>query len=766
MTHRREFVQSIAAAGLGAWSGSLSTLRRPRIEAAPTIFHAHPNAEQTLVRFLGFDIDAIAGRMRVYGATGNLLSTAGVLRRGDHLYGEVWLPLRGPTLIRTELEVPDRTNPIRNEHRLDPSPYWTITWVTVADPRDIARRLRALSPWNLSADLALLRRSRVMTNSLAVARAAPVADHVEILRASEAAREVEREFGIPASPAAITEETFLDLQSAPLVLRGNGIEFALARDALRGQAPEIRESPDGSEIVAAALSVGSDPESLGFAADRDTMAAAVETWLTSGPTRLAPELAPDSVLVLSTAVEEDRGVMVERVEEWNGRFAYPRIVVGNFDQLLGGRRPARSGSRLDRPWVLPSPEQLRDAAAHRQEAYQTRLDNIFEPIRRLALSLDPGIRGFVGVAGFPYAGHVAFNSSPFPKSDLVEFPDGRERLVTNTPALGYAYLPQLDRADPEPRREMGSLEITGAKFTIRLDPLTGAIASMAEWDSGREWSEPELGGINHVPDSRVEEVTRVTIPHVGSRLEFSRRTPHGRIHTTITAFDDDPWYDVVNRTESDRYSIDYYFGFAMPVEAVEWEVPAGRAVEPPPIAPAAHLRWIHLRGNGGSMFVRGLDAPYFRVEPVGDRHRLISLTTGGETRYRIDTRRLGALAGESWRFGWDAEPLHVLPVIAGGRVPMPSFSRVVRVDPSTMVLGMKMAEDGFAAIIYLQNPLPFGRDARVEPALLGFDSVTRVDFVERNLSEPRPVDSGGVDVAIPPHGVIALRLSGLNLAGG
>ena len=91
---------------------------------------------------------------------------------------------------------------------------------------------------------------------------------------------------------------------------------------------------------------------------------------------------------------------------------------------------------------------------------------------------------------------------------------------------------------------------------------------------------------------------------------------------------------------------------------------------------------------------------------------------------------------------------------------------MIRVDPSTSVLGLKMADDGFAAIVYLQNPLPFARDVRLEPALLGFEQVTTVDFVERNLSEPRTVSAAGIDVPLPPHGVTAVRLSGLVMAGG
>jgi hypothetical protein len=87
---RRGFVVSVGS-GLAAL-GPRGAGAQPAVQvtATPTLFHGHPDGATTLVRFEAVGVDAPAGRLRVHDLrTGRQLGTAGMIRRGDHLTGEL-----------------------------------------------------------------------------------------------------------------------------------------------------------------------------------------------------------------------------------------------------------------------------------------------------------------------------------------------------------------------------------------------------------------------------------------------------------------------------------------------------------------------------------------------------------------------------------------------------------------------------------------------------------------------------------------------------
>ena len=120
------------------WAGALT------VSATPTIFSRHPEGTTTLVRFVASDVDAPAGRLRVFDRQNRLLGTAGMLGRGDRLLGELWLQIERELRIRTELEMPGTRRPIRTWHTLYPEPHWSIYWITVANPDALRERFGKL----------------------------------------------------------------------------------------------------------------------------------------------------------------------------------------------------------------------------------------------------------------------------------------------------------------------------------------------------------------------------------------------------------------------------------------------------------------------------------------------------------------------------------------------------------------------------------------------------------------------------------------------
>src|SRR5262249_39350218 len=79
-----------------------------------------------------------------------------------------------------------------------------------------------------------------------------------------------------------------------------------------------------------------DAASLGVPAGGDDMARQLEAWL-SAPTFESPSYPYDAALLVSDGLSGERAA----IEEWNGRFAFPRIVVDRVDDLVKavGRNP-------------------------------------------------------------------------------------------------------------------------------------------------------------------------------------------------------------------------------------------------------------------------------------------------------------------------------------------------------------------------------------------------------------------------------------------
>ena len=718
VTDRREFLTFASALGAEAI--------RPRrlqiaVSAEATVFHAHPEGRASLVRFTVTGSDQPAGRLRAFDRRGALAGTAGMLRAGDRLVGELWLPLDGETRIRSELEMPGTRTPIRTNHTLRPKAKWVISWITLAGPALLTDHLLALPPVRRGAEVARLLRAGVRADPLTDAPDPWTLDQVALLRLPAAAAGVETRFALPMAPAA-RAAAVVAVPNAALALEGAGI---------RGV------------VEAAAL-----PEALGFDRARADMAGRIESWLAAITATDGAHTARATVVGTELVVVD---AMRAAVDDWNTTYAYPRIVIGLDDDAV--RRATE---------VVPAPRTFRaDVTAReltgirdaRGAVALRRLEETFAPLGRLIAPRRPTLDGIGRAAALPAGGSIVFNPSPFTRSGTVS-PWG---YATNVPALGYAWLPEPRPRPDDGASRRGETTITNAAFTIALNAETGAVRSVRDV-AGREWAHPS--GCNVIEHARLDETTLEPVPG-GTALTARRVTLRGTVTSTVTLYDDADWIELVNvSTVVGTDPLHYGFRFALPVSLARWEVPGGVQSGGPPVHPSALLRWLALDGADGSIVLAVPDTPAVSIAADGG----MTVATGdGHTRILLQPSAVPSEVGP-WRLAWRTAPLVAVPATGAGAVAMPTFGRSVGVDePGVLVAGIKAADDGVGAIVYLQEVLGLAREVALQGELLRFDAALSCDLVERDRATLALSGNSLVRVPLDRYGFSAVRLLGLTL---
>jgi hypothetical protein len=240
----------------------------------------------------------------------------------------------------------------------------------------------------------------------------------------------------------------------------------------------------------------------------------------------------------------------------------------------------------------------------------------------------------------------------------VDLPDGDALIVArDVPALGYLALDVAPRA-PRPVEDAGTgLDLATGGFRARLDPATGAIASLVGPD-GRELVRPaSWTGLNQVlyvtggagsglwtSGDRTALATapalaiapaalptgaarRQRLPGIGERLVAERRVEGlGPIISTVTLYHELPWVDVENRfTKPERLEKEacyVAFPFAFTAPAVDVEVPLGRMRVERDQQPGAcrdwycHTHWVWLTEGGSGVLWSGPDTPLFTLNDL------------------------------------------------------------------------------------------------------------------------------------------------------
>ncbi|HWP36007.1 MAG TPA: hypothetical protein VNL18_00490 [Gemmatimonadales bacterium] len=760
---RRGFVTALA----GVWTPlvlSREERRAPavRVEAETTLFYSAPDAQRVLVRFHIAGSDAPAGRLRVFDTTRNLLGTAGALAVGERrLYGELWLPLLANRRLVSELSLPG-ARPRWDFHTLQPRPRWTVHVLAVVDAADLLDRLNALPPLVRAVESALLAHRPIYGNPLGAGTLA-LGDHLPFLQAGRSARELERRYGIRASAVAVGVPAQFAAPTIPLALAGAGTRHAVILGD-ETETASVLMGPDGSTVQVAPGRMVGDMRRLEMAAGGAGMARAVEQWLSSiEPPAAGRRTTTDaSALVIGSSVDEIGQLALRTALEWNARYAYPRIV-------LDGSPPppeafTRAGTAPARAWPAGSHDGASPAASRVREITSTRLA---ERARRtdamiacLADAMVIGARDLEGIGqrlatGLP--GTLVFNPSPFTRTDLVRFPDGVERLATDVPANGYAFIPGVPRDAPDWQPVDPAFTAAGSMIELELDRSSGAIRSLRTRRNGGEWVRAGSGGFNGLAGARLERIERRLLPGIATRLATDRRTPTGRlIRSSVTVYHNLPWVDIANDvlTESGAPQ-EVTFATTVRDAAVQWEVPAGRRESVAPLD-FTWLRWIRLSGEAGALLFGGLETPFATANADGT----LTVHSGDSAaRYRLAFQLPGEdrYTEEPWRHGWSMEPMRAAAVAGTGRVALPSFGSLVETsDPGAPIIGLAL-EDDHAVLVYIQEILGMARPVTVRGDVLTFAEARLSDVVGRDRA-PLDVRDGGVVVELRPRGVAVIKL--------
>ena len=278
----------------------------------------------------------------------------------------------------------------------------------------------------------------------------------------------------------------------------------------------------------------------------------------------------------------------------------------------------------------------------------------------------------VGRATGPGPGRLVFNASGWPRADVVRIrggagesltlegtevaavdePDGSALVVMPAvPALGYVALRRAQRAPRPPVDEGEALEARAGSMAVRLDPATGAIASLIGTD-GRErvrrspwsglnqllyvrggersalWTSPDRAGLNTPPTLDIAQATTQTVrrerlPGIGVRLRATRQLAGlDALESTVTLYHNLPFIDIENQLTKpetlQKEALYAAFPFDVRDPVVQVEVPLGRMTVELDQQPGScrdwycHTHWVSLADageSGGSVLWSGPDTP-------------------------------------------------------------------------------------------------------------------------------------------------------------
>ncbi|HEX9611856.1 MAG TPA: hypothetical protein VF978_08185 [Gemmatimonadales bacterium] len=415
------------------------------------------------------------------------------------------------------------------------------------------------------------------------------------------------------------------------------------------------------------------------------------------------------------------------------------------------------------------------------------------------------------------AGRVVFNASTWDRTDIAFVPNGAGRsfvqadrevptvdlpdgsalaVVRDVPGLGYDTLAERER-EPRPVVDQGAAtDAEAGGFRVRLDPATGAIASLVGPD-GKErvkpspwaglnqllyvtggarsamWTAPDRGDLRaaatlDVARAELVAARRERLPGIGIRLVVERRLRRfPTAVSTVTLYDELPWVDIENRLTKDatleKEALYVAFPFAFTRPTVELEVPLGRMRVERDQQPGScrdwycHAHWVWITEGADGVLWSAPDTPLLtlndvfrgewrrRIEPDGTLfayvlnnywHTNYAARQGGAitARFRLSLLPPGDPA-EPVRRGWAAcDPLHVSDARNNASTgPLIARDRALLVgDRGVLAIAAKPADDGDGAIVRLLDITGAARTVGVWPGAYAFQRARRTTLVEAN----------------------------------
>jgi alpha-mannosidase len=412
MTDRRSFVAWLGSLPfIGTHRSALPTPPLT-LEATPTALYQQPDGRRNLVRITVSGLDAPAGRARLTDRRGALVGSAGLLPAGSRFEGEVWVPLSEPSDFRIDVEV-GKQRVARRRVRLVPPRRWTLYWLSTIHTdvgyTDLQERCLEIHRGNLDAALARLpghpdyrwtaecalqvisyvenrspeaaaalveaiRGGKIGFQAVFANLLTGLLDHETLARVAWPAGLLAREHGLGFAAAQLTDVPGQTL-TFPTVLAASGVRYLAtgpnperavpllsaaeaAAAGLTGDWPAYPqvywwEGPDGSRVLHWRAHHYGDGTRFGFDVGPEEMGRRLSDWLLTNPVFLSPHY-PFDVALLYGASAIDNAVMdeqlVQHMEEFNRRFAFPRIVPSRAEDFFrelerryGGKLPVRRG---------------------------------------------------------------------------------------------------------------------------------------------------------------------------------------------------------------------------------------------------------------------------------------------------------------------------------------------------------------------------------------------------------------------------------------
>src|SRR5881296_3645886 len=412
MTDRRSFVAWLGTLSLGRQSAPRAT-PPVVIDATPTALYQQPDGRNNLVRIAVTGLDAPAARARVTDRRGTLVGTAGLLPAGASLAGEVWVPLSrgagsrqqgaGGAEFQIDVEV-GKQHVGQRRVRLVPARRWTLYWIASSHVENgleahrknldaALARLPAHPDFRWTAECALpvisyretrgpvagealaraLRDRKLGLSALFAAPLTGIMDHETFARVVWPTGLFAREQGLGFLAAQLADVPGQTV-TFPTLLVASGVRYlasgvnperaapllspaAAARAQLVGTwttYPQLYwwEGPDGSRVLHWRSDQYADGPRFGFDVGPEEMGRRLSDWLLTDPVLLSSGY-PYDVALLWGATGDD-GLLDERVvanvEEFNHRYAYPRLVAArpeeffrDVEQRWGTKLPVRRG---------------------------------------------------------------------------------------------------------------------------------------------------------------------------------------------------------------------------------------------------------------------------------------------------------------------------------------------------------------------------------------------------------------------------------------